>query len=106
MGEATPMTQYRIASGKPTAKWTAASQAGAGVGGVVGIIAAYVVSKVDPTMPAEVLAAIVWLLTWVLTQGSMMLAGYFKRPAPEDKPEADPATLPKRPIEPLPGIPP
>jgi hypothetical protein len=74
-----PQVGYKIAGGEPTAKWKAASQAGAGVGGVVGIIVAYVVSKVDPTMPAEVLAAVVWLTTWALTQGSMMLAGYLKR---------------------------
>jgi hypothetical protein len=100
-----PQVGYKIAGGEPTAKWKAASQAGAGVGGVVGIIVAYVVSKVDPTMPAEVLAAVVWLTTWALTQGSMMLAGYLKRPSVKDRPVVDETTRPKRPVEPLPPTP-
>lgn len=97
--------QYKIAGDGPTAKWKAASASGATVGGVVGIVVAYVVSKVDPTMPAEVLAACVWLTTWALTQGSMMLAGYLKRPGKEDRPVVDETTLPKRPVEPLPPAP-
>jgi hypothetical protein len=96
---------YKIAGGEPTAKWKAAAQTGVGVGGVVGIIVAYVASKVDPTMPAEVLAAVVWFATWLLTQGSMMLAGYLKRPSVRDRPVVDETTLPKRPVEPLPPTP-
>lgn len=97
---------YRIAGRKPTRKWKVSAGSGATVGGAVGILVAYVMSRVDPTMPSEVLAALVWLCTWALTQGSMMLAGYLARPAKEDRPEVDPETIPKRPVEPLPGVPP
>lgn len=92
------MTQYKIASGQPTAKWKAASASGAGVGLPLGIVVAYLVNYAFPNMPQEVQVAVVALIMWAFTQGSMMLAGYLKRPAPEDKPVADEPA-------PAPGIP-
>jgi hypothetical protein len=99
------MTAYKIAGGEPTAKWKAASASGAGIGLPLGVVVAYLVNYGFPTMPAEVQVAVVALIMWACTQGSMMLAGYLKRPSVKDRPVVDPATLPKRPIEPLPPTP-
>jgi hypothetical protein len=97
--------KYKIASNEPTAKWKAASASGAGVGLPLGIVVAYLVNYALPNMPPEVQVAVVALIMWAFTQGSMMLAGYLKRPAARDRPVVDETTLPKRPVEPLPPTP-
>lgn len=97
---------YRIKGGEPTRKWKASAKTGAGVGLPLVVVLGYLIGRIDPRMPVETREMLVGLIVWAGTQGAMMLAGYLARPAAKDRPEVDPATLPKRPVEPLPGIPP
>jgi uncharacterized membrane protein len=100
--------QYKIKDGKKTAKWKAGAVAG-GVGGAFVTVLTFVIATLFPQWPESIQGAVVvvivalggWLATWI----PAMVATYMKRPDPEDVPVVDKTTLPRRPVEPTPGIP-